>query len=246
MNGSRELYDIELGGIEPNVPTLRHSRSLLRRTALGRILLGVIIGSAVWCLISFEFGARGRTILVSPEYSLGATLPQQVTPTPIKPPSSPVRPSYALNLPSNPEYSNAFEEDTLMHRGYPSSAFAPMVVRDCTHLTPTWFAPCVAFRSPFSDRTYAEELIYPDFGLPQPVFVNAEHQAKWKAHLGSIDDRAVYRAGYLLYKSQHGQNFVCEESRTRLMPRSSMMSSTSHRACSTSGSQTRAWAPTLV
>ncbi|BEI85500.1 hypothetical protein CcaverHIS002_0509010 [Cutaneotrichosporon cavernicola] len=50
-----------------------------------------------------------------------------------------------------------------------------MVLRDCTHLTPAWFTLCVARRTPLAERTYAEELVFPDFGLPEPAFAQEVH-----------------------------------------------------------------------
>ncbi|CAK9781135.1 unnamed protein product [Cutaneotrichosporon oleaginosum] len=151
----------------------------------------------LWCLLALM------------RDGLSEPLPSPDLPSPTLPPSPPPPPPrFAFNPPPDPRYASAFEEDTLAHASLPSSVFAPMVVRDCTHLTPAWFAPCVALRAPFSDQTYGEELVYPDFGLPVPLFAKEEHAERWQEGLRSIADRAIYRDGYVVYKSQHGQNFV--------------------------------------
>lgn len=187
VDSGRQLHELELGDRALSSYRPRH----LRPSALGRVLLSILVGSVICCFYLALTSPTG----FAPE--LAASHPP--VPTSL---------SYALNPPPDPAYNYAFEEDTLAYRGLPSSFFAPLVVRDCTHLTPAWFAPCVAMRTPLADRTYAEELIYPDFGLPLPVFAKPDHETRWKANLGAIDDRGVYKEGYVLYKSQHGQNFV--------------------------------------
>ncbi len=183
---SSRLYELELERGEREERCRRPP--FARPRLLGRLLLAGISVTTLWCLWTF----------------VGDT----VEPLPPPPPPPPSPPSFAFNPPPNPAYASAFEEDTLRHRGFPSGVFTPMVVRDCTHLTPAWFAPCVALRTPIADRVYGEELVYPDFGLPEPLFAQPEHAERWRAGLGSIADRAVLANGFVMYKSQHGQNFV--------------------------------------
>jgi hypothetical protein len=76
---------------------------------------------------------------------------------------------------------------------------------------PSWFAPCVAARSPYRERLYAEELIYPDFVLPIPLFANEEQKSIW-LEAARTQPRSTYQkqelGEFMAYKSQHGQNFV--------------------------------------
>lgn len=86
-----------------------------------------------------------------------------------------------------------------------------MAIRDCQRLTPRSYAPCVALGLGLANGTYAEELVYPDFSIPIPAFLNNEHKDVWLqgAHRGL--DRATYQdrdGERLLYRGQHGQNFV--------------------------------------
>jgi hypothetical protein len=182
---SSRLYEFELERGEREERCRRPP--FARPRFLARLLLAGISITTLWCLWTFV----GDTVEPLPP-----------------PPPPPPPPSFAFNPPPNPVYASAFEEDTLRHRGFPSGVFTPMVVRDCTHLTPAWFAPCVALRTPIADRVYGEELVYPDFGLPEPLFAQPEHAERWRAGLGSIADRAVLANGFVMYKSQHGQNFV--------------------------------------
>lgn len=58
---------------------------------------------------------------------------------------------------------------------------------------------------------YAEELIYPDFGLTLPVFVNDEQRSLWLEAVEKVDRMRYEARGkeqYMLYSGQHGQNFV--------------------------------------
>jgi len=86
-----------------------------------------------------------------------------------------------------------------------------MVVRSCSHLTPSWFAPCVAARSPLKEHMYAEELVYPDFMLSLPYFVDDDQKRLWLDGIKGLD-RATYERNewgeYMTYKSKHGQNYV--------------------------------------
>lgn len=91
-----------------------------------------------------------------------------------------------------------------------SSIFVPLPVRECTITTPAWFAPCAARRM-LVPSLYAEELIYPDFGLTLPVFVNDEQRSLWLEAVEKVDRMRYEARGkeeYMLYSGQHGQNFV--------------------------------------
>lgn len=91
-----------------------------------------------------------------------------------------------------------------------SSIFVPYPVRECSIATPAWFAPCVAKRAGFKGL-YGEELVYPDFGLPLPVFAKGEQRTLWLKAAEKVE-RMRYekrdKEEYMLYRGQHGQNYV--------------------------------------
>ncbi len=63
--------------------------------------------------------------------------------------------------------------------GLASSRWAPWVLPSCLPNMPSHWAPCrvgAAGESP--NLVYGEEIVYPDFSVPQPLFVKEEH-AKW-------------------------------------------------------------------
>ena len=93
-----------------------------------------------------------------------------------------------------------------------SNRYAPIILTKPTATMPDHFAPCIAARHPLADRIYAEELIYPDFAIPFPIFGREEDRERWVSRLGEISDRGAARLRegewVLEYKGQHGQNYV--------------------------------------
>lgn len=102
------------------------------------------------------------------------------------------------------------EGAALENKDLTSSIFVPFPVRECTVTTPAWFAPCAARRT-LIPSLYAEELLYPDFGLALPIFANEEQRALWLEAVEKVDRMRFEKRGdeeYMLYRGQHGQNFV--------------------------------------
>lgn len=81
----------------------------------------------------------------------------------------------------------------------------------CLPGMPKYYAPCI---EDAPGLIGAEELIYPDFSIPLPVFVNSSQREEWfERHMAIFGDY-----GFILDKdgdrgiftSQHGQNLVFE------------------------------------
>jgi hypothetical protein len=109
-----------------------------------------------------------------------------------------------------------------------SRKWAPMVLNQCTPDMPTYFAPCLAERYRDSFRlaeeevqqspvqVYGEEVVYPDFALAPPLFVNEKQKERWlESARVQINERAYLRKqdNHMVYKGQHGQNFVSRTGR---------------------------------
>ncbi|WVW79015.1 hypothetical protein I302_100978 [Kwoniella bestiolae CBS 10118] len=119
-------------------------------------------------------------------------------------------------------YKDGLEKSIWSNNFLTSSIWAPLSLSSCSRTTPSWYAPCIALRASRSvmggndlleERMFAEELIYPDFALPLPVFARDEHRKIWMKAVESIKERATMRKDddYIVYKSQHGQNFVIHD-----------------------------------
>lgn len=92
----------------------------------------------------------------------------------------------------------------------PSTRWAPAVISRCDRNTPSYYAPCVAKQT--HNAVYGEELIYPDFGLREPVFAKTrpEDGQAWRSLVDGIRDRAAWcsHEGWVCYRGQTGQNIV--------------------------------------
>ena len=113
---------------------------------------------------------------------------------------------------SNWPYADNLDNAVQANPNRISNRYAPIILTRPTSTMPDHFAPCIAARHPLSDRIYAEELVYPDFAIPFPIFGRAEDRERWISRLGEISDRGAARqreGGWVLeYKGQHGQNYV--------------------------------------
>lgn len=109
-----------------------------------------------------------------------------------------------------------------------SRKWAPVVLNQCTPDMPSYFAPCLAeryfdsFRLAEEDeehssvQVYGEEIVYPDFALAPPLFVNEKQRERWlESARVQINERAYLRKqdSHMVYKGQHGQNFVSRTGR---------------------------------
>lgn len=74
---------------------------------------------------------------------------------------------------------------------------------------PTHWAPCLVGGRKDPALAQAEELVYPDFSIPEPRVVLEEHGAWWRAQVAAQRaqraQRFVLRGGRALYLGQHGQ-----------------------------------------
>lgn len=113
---------------------------------------------------------------------------------------------------AEPQFKTRLEAHLYSFRDFESTKWAPMAITECTSLTPKSYAPCIASSAGLGIPLYAEELVYPDFDLPLPVFANQEDKNLWITWVQIRLDRATYRRTkgreWLEYKGQRGQNFV--------------------------------------
>jgi len=83
----------------------------------------------------------------------------------------------------------------------------PYIISKCKHNIPKYYAPCQ-----YKNLKIAHELIFPDFKIRAPNFIN-EQDKKYFEILANSDhsdfkDRFRYDGEYCIYKSMHGQNLV--------------------------------------
>ncbi|WVF72520.1 hypothetical protein IAT40_007337 [Kwoniella sp. CBS 6097] len=131
--------------------------------------------------------------------------------TPDGEPSTNLRLGVEAGAGARSNWTSLYEKEISRSLPHPSCIWAPLVLSTCTSTTPTWYAPSVAARSSMKEL-YGEELIYPEFALPPPLFGDHSSRERWFAAAQSIKDRASVRDdGYLLYRSQHGQNWKALE-----------------------------------
>ncbi|KAJ7021301.1 hypothetical protein C8F04DRAFT_1141363 [Mycena alexandri] len=103
-------------------------------------------------------------------------------------------------------FSNALQLSTLDR---PNDIWVPLALSSCIFGMPAYYAPSFARTLP--NVLYAEELLYPDFKLREPHFVNDEHRQTWRDYALSdlaFRDRGALLDGWVNYKGQAGQNFV--------------------------------------
>ena len=86
-----------------------------------------------------------------------------------------------------------------------STKWAPYIIKSCQDKSlPRSFAPCLLHHG-----IYAEELIYPDFDLRIPKFLNDEYKNEWlnRAMNYALDRYSIHK-DWAMYKGQRGQNLV--------------------------------------
>lgn len=88
-----------------------------------------------------------------------------------------------------------------------ATPWVPLSLSQCSFGMPTYYAPCAAQK--MRNVAYAEELVYPGFEIREPFFAREEHREAWRKATLDITDRAVLYAGWMAYRGQSGQNFVC-------------------------------------
>jgi hypothetical protein len=91
-----------------------------------------------------------------------------------------------------------------------SRRWAPIILENPLDNMPTHFAPFIAASIGNTDDIYGEELLYPDFAIPMPIFAEDEHRRRWMSGTKGISQRATLVDGqdFFQYKGQHGQNFA--------------------------------------
>lgn len=95
--------------------------------------------------------------------------------------------------------------------GLRSRRWAPLALSACSPTMPTHWAPCLLGGRRDPALSQAEELVYPDFSIPEPGFVLAQHAAWWRARVAAQQAQQAQRARFELrggrarYLGQHGQ-----------------------------------------
>lgn len=88
--------------------------------------------------------------------------------------------------------------------GLPSDAWRPLIVNRCVPGMPRQWAPCMNF----SNLLVAEEILYPDFRILFPRFIDPSHQNRMGKAMENkpyANRRDLTHAHYL---HQHGRNFI--------------------------------------
>jgi hypothetical protein len=100
--------------------------------------------------------------------------------------------------------------EILNHTHPTAKRWAPIILDRPLDNMPTHFAPFIAASIGNPDDIYGEELLYPDFAIPMPIFAEDEHRRRWMSETEGISGRATLVDGqdYFQYKGQHGQNFA--------------------------------------
>jgi hypothetical protein len=110
---------------------------------------------------------------------------------------------------SSPPVSEMIEEQVALEDNTASGRWAPIILDKPLNNMPSHFAPLIAASMETSQQVYGEELLYPDFAIPIPIFAKDEHKRRWLSETKAISERATVVGGdYFQYKGQHGQNFA--------------------------------------
>ena len=90
----------------------------------------------------------------------------------------------------------------------PSTQWSPLVIRECTEAMPSHWAPCLIKDSPNSKAfiEMAEELIFPDFSISFPQFLDDEMK---QIFVEDMVSRGLFlKDNRVQYLGQHGQNLI--------------------------------------
>ncbi|KAI8462750.1 MAG: hypothetical protein J3K34DRAFT_446894 [Monoraphidium minutum] len=91
--------------------------------------------------------------------------------------------------------------------GLPSDAWRPMIFRDCYAGMPLDWAPCLDVHG----IQLAEEVVYPDFRILLPRYIDPSHEEVLEITLLNKPCANRRDKAHIHYLNQHGRNFIFED-----------------------------------